>query len=93
MTLTTVEEIGKASGGYAIESGGAIYVPVVWMKNPGQGECSRFLDALPTDRTIKFPAVISEKLAGMLERRGYTQIWEWADEHDEWCPVYVRRAV
>lgn len=90
--LTTVEEIGKASGGWAVEhEDGSIYVPVVMMDEQGKGHGGRFLDALPTDRTIKFPNVISDVLAGMLERRGFTVIHGWADEFDEWCPVYIRR--
>lgn len=90
--LRTVEEIGTASGGYAVEADdGAIYIPVVYMTRQGQGDGGRFLDALPTDRTIKFPAVISPILAGMLDRRGYRIEREWAEQFAEWIDVYVRR--
>ncbi len=90
--LATVEEIGAAAGGYAIEVDNAIYIPVIWMATQGQGEGGRFLDALPIDRTIKVPAVLSTVLAGMLERRGFTVEHEWAEHFQEWVEVYVRRA-
>lgn len=88
-----VDRIGEASGGYAIEDGdGAIYIPIVMMDERGKGNCSRFLDSLPTNRTIKFPNVISAQLRGALERRGYREIHEWAVEFEDWVPVWVRRA-
>jgi hypothetical protein len=91
--LRTVEEIGKASGGYAVESDGAIYVPVVMMPRQREGDGGRFLDALPRDRTIKFPCVISHVLEGMLQRRGFSLTYEWSPEFGEMVPVYVREAV
>jgi hypothetical protein len=90
MGLRTVEEIGAASGGYAIEHDGAIYIPVVYMTNPGRGAGGRFLDALPRDRTIKFPCVMNPVLVGMLERRGFVRAVEWSPEHREYVEVHVR---
>ena len=91
--MGSVDEIGKASGGYAIEDkDGSIYIPVVLMEPPGQGDGGRFLDSLPRDRTIKFPNVVSAVLAGMLERRGFTVVQEWADEYDDYVDVYVRKS-
>lgn len=88
--LSTVEEIGAASGGYAIESNGAIYIPVVMMRDEGKGHCSAFLDALPRDRTLKFPNVINPKLRDMLVRRDFKPVMEWAQEFGEEVEVYVR---
>lgn len=92
-TLTTVEEISAASGGYAVESDGAIYIPVVMMQRRGRGDGGRFLDSLPRDRTVKFPCVISRVLVGMLERRGFVLTYEWSTEFREYVDVYVREAL
>jgi hypothetical protein len=89
--LRTVEEISRASGGYACEDEtGAVYIPLVWMREPGRGNGGRFLDALPRDRTIKFPTVMSARLREMLERRGYEPVIEWSPEIEEYVEVYVR---
>lgn len=91
--LRTVEEIDRASGGYAVETAdGEIYIPVVMMNPPGKGRGGQFLDALPRDRTVKFPCVMSPILEGMLERRGFRQIMEWSVDMEEWVPVHVRKA-
>lgn len=78
--------------GYVVEDGGAFYIPVIIARNPGRGDCGRWLDSLPRDRTIKVPGVMSRRLAGMLERRGFVVEREWADEFQEMVEVYVRRA-
>jgi hypothetical protein len=91
-TLRTLDEISEASGGYALEVNGEIYIPAIMMRNPGRGDGGRFLDALPRDRTIKVPNIISHVLVGMLERRGFHLIYEWAPEYQEWVDVYVREA-
>lgn len=89
-TSPQVERIGVASGGYAVESEGRIYVPVVLMPRPGMGDGGRFLDALPGDRTIVFPCVVSAVLAGMLERRGFVLTWEWSEQYQEALECYIR---
>ena len=38
----------------------------------GSGAVGAYLDRLPRDRTVIVPFVVSERLAGMLERRGFT---------------------
>jgi hypothetical protein len=93
VTFSTVEEISEASGGYAVESPEhEIYIPVVRMGEPGQGHRGAFLDALPRDRTIKFPNVMNVVLAGMLLRRGFHAETEWAPApYEEYVEVYVRR--
>lgn len=93
MNESVVDRIGRESGGYAIEVNGAIVVPLVLMDRTGCGEGSRFLDALPLDRTVKFPCVISHRLRAMLERRGFTTYQEWAPEIGEHVEVFVREAV
>lgn len=57
--------------GYMIDEGEALWVPLVVSEHPGTGDVSRFLDALPRDRTVKFPTIISPRLEGMLARRGF----------------------
>jgi hypothetical protein len=37
------------------------------------GAVGAWLDTLPTDRTVIVPFVVSDRLAGMLERRGFTR--------------------
>lgn len=38
----------------------------------GSGAVGAYLDRLPRDRTVIVPFVVSERLVGMLERRGFT---------------------
>ena len=38
----------------------------------GSGAVGAYLDRLPRDRTVIVPFVVSDRLAGMLERRGFT---------------------
>lgn len=78
--------------GYVMEVKGEFYIPVIIAKNPGRGDCGRWLDSLPREVTIKVPGVMNRKLAGMLERRGFVVEVEWADEFQERVEVYVRRA-
>jgi hypothetical protein len=78
--------------GYTMEVDGALYVPLVVADNPGHGAMRRYLDALPRDRTIKFPTVINGLLEGMLQRRGFVLEYEGSSEHQQTVEVYVRRA-
>lgn len=78
--------------GYVVEVKGEFYIPVIIATNPGRGDCARWLDSLPRDRTIKVPGVMNRRLAGMLERRGFVVEREWADEFQEMVDVHVRRA-
>lgn len=56
---------------------GAVIVRGVIATDPRiPGAVGAWLDALPTDRTVLVPAVVSPRLAGMLERRGfYPHLW------------------
>ena len=58
--------------GYAILGlDGSLYVPFIMSEQEGSGVVGKWLDALPTDRRVVFPIVLSGRLAGMLERRGF----------------------
>jgi hypothetical protein len=69
--------------GYAMESDGAIYIPVIIADNPGSGDVGRYLDGLPPDRTIRVPNLTSEILEGMLRRRNFDVIVELAPNGDK----------
>ena len=72
---------------------GALYVPIIEAERPGSGDVGRYLDSLPRDRRVVIPNVMSERLAGMLERRGFTLTTEWAPApFEEWVPVWERFA-
>ena len=64
-------EIAPGVRGYAIESDGWIFIPLVI--GAGDGSVGRFLDSV-TPRCV-FPTVISPRLRGMLERRGFSKVW------------------
>lgn len=66
--------------------------PVVMAVKPGNGDVGRWLDALPKEKTYRIPGVINAKLAGMLNRRGWKQISEFAPEFGEYVGVYEREA-
>ncbi len=79
-------ELAPGVYGYVIEDEGIVYIPMVTAAREGDGSVGRFLDSLPRDRTIRFPTVLSQRLAGMLERRGFApgrlfdpQLGEWID--------------
>lgn len=78
--------------GYAMEHEGAIYYPFVDTTEKGKGYLSRFLDSLPTDKTIKFPTVISKILRASLMRRSFKIQFEWAEEFGEMAEVFVKEA-
>ena len=85
-----LDQLAEGVVGYSIEDGGATCFPVVDSTERGKGHVSRFLDGLPKDRTIKFPTVISPILRGMLTRRGFKIVKEWAEEFGEHAEVFVR---
>lgn len=71
--------------GYTVWSHGALYIPLMIADREGHGDVGRYLDALPTDRTIKVPTVTSARLLGMLTRRGYMKV----EEQSPFGPVAV----
>jgi hypothetical protein len=52
---------------------GALVIPMIAAEMPGSGDVGRYLDSLPNNRRVIVEAVISIRLAGMLERRGF--VW------------------
>lgn len=78
--------------GYTVEQGGALYVPFIMAETEGSGDVGRYLDSLPTDRSVRFPNVTSDRLRGMLYRRGYAPVWEYAEEFGEYVEVVERLA-
>lgn len=56
------------------------YYPLVYAARRGAGDVGRFLDALPRDRRVAFPTVASDRLRGMLERRGFRPETERDDD-------------
>lgn len=68
------------------------YFPIIMATKPGSGDVGRWLDALPKHKTYRIPGVINAKLAGMLTRRGWKQIQEFAPEFGEFMGVYEREA-
>jgi hypothetical protein len=79
---------------HVIDRGNSIEVRAVLATEPRiPGAVGAWLDALPTDRTVVIPAVVSARLAGMLERRGFAhQPWydHALDMPDE--GTWIRRA-
>lgn len=59
---------------------------------PGSGAVGKFLDSLPQDRKIAVPYVTSKQLAGMLERRGFTERQRFDPRVGGWGLVWIRKA-
>ena len=87
-----IDRLAPGVFGYSVESDGALYVPFIMAEKEGSGAVGKFLDELPTDRTVKVPNVESARLKGMLERRGFAPEMEWAEEFGEHVEVYVRKS-
>lgn len=64
-------ELGPGVRGVLFDQEDRIVIAVLYATEPGSGDVGRYLDALPKDRLIIFSCVISPRLRGMLERRGY----------------------
>jgi hypothetical protein len=92
--LLFMEEIAPGVRGYTQEVDGELWVPVIHAERPGNGAVGRFLDRLPTDRTIVVPTVLSARLAGMLVRRGFRVEYRLCsmDGQEEGLETFVRRA-
>lgn len=80
-------------GYYFVTEDGVFWLSIVWSLEPGAGHVSRLLDALPKDRDVLVPCVISPKLVLMLSRRGFVShshyIEELGEEDNE---AMIRRA-
>jgi hypothetical protein len=74
--------------GVRIDHERAAFFPYLIATDPGSGDMAAFLDGLTrTPGRWRFPAVISGKLADMLERRGFKCRWAdvGGDVIDVWC--------
>jgi len=62
----------------------------------GNGDVGRYLDSLPKDQTVVVPLVTSERLAGMLDRRGYRKgavmVELYGIEGPTWVEAWIRKA-
>jgi len=65
-----LEELAPGVMGYTVEMK-ELWVPFISATEEGSGSVGRYLDSLPEDISIVIPTVISERLDGMLRRRGY----------------------
>lgn len=59
--------------------------------SPGSGAIGHYLDALPRNRKIAVRFVISDVLAGMLERRGFAERERFDPGVGGWGLVWIRR--
>ena len=64
--------IGPGVEGIEHDFGTVFEVASIRAVTEGCGAVGAYLDRLPRDRTVIVPFVVSERLAGMLERRGFT---------------------
>lgn len=88
------EKLASGVFGYGVDTERGLYIPVVTAEKEGNGDVGRFLDSLPTDRRVVFPTVISSRLAGMLERRGFVSNTERAGPpYDEDVDIWERLPV
>jgi hypothetical protein len=83
------ESLAPGVLGYTVEADGVLYIPVIMAEEEGSGDVGRYLDSLPRDRTVKVPGVQSDRLRGMLERRGFEADQEWAPEFEEYVEVFI----
>lgn len=85
-----LRELAPGVMGYTFDTDGGLYIPVINAQDPGSGQVAAYLDSLPRDRRVVFPNVLHPRLEEMLQRRGFTLTWEWAEDFDEWVDVYER---
>lgn len=90
--FSLLEDLAPGVWGYTVRTDAALYVPLLLAECEGSGAVGRYLDALPTSETIRFPNVISRRLAGMLRRRGFRLRGEWSPEFQEVVAVWERPA-
>lgn len=83
-------ELGPGVRGCAFDTPKGIYIPLLRAEQPGSGDVARFLDALPTDRRVAFPCVISVWLAEMLRKRGFNLGIERDAMFGQYVEVYQR---
>lgn len=85
------EALGDGVRGYSVDTPDGLYIPYIAAEIEGDGRVGKYLDALPRDRRVVFPTILSTRLAGMLARRGFVVSAEWAEEVGEWVDIMERR--
>lgn len=84
-----IEPLAEGVYGYTNEpEDGSLWIPLIQAAQAGSGDVGRYLDSLPRDRKVVVPTVLSSRLAGMLERRGFEPRMEVLD--GEMAEAYVR---
>lgn len=76
--------------GMVRDSGHTIEIGGIRAVREGSGAVGRFLDALPPNRRVVVPYVTSDRLAGMLERRGFVMRQRFDPNVGGWGFVWVR---
>ena len=76
--------------GYSVETEKGLYIPMISAVSEGSGEVGTFLDSLPVDRRVVFSSVLSARLKGMLERRGFVAGTEYSEEAKDVFDIMVR---
>jgi hypothetical protein len=64
--------------GYTFKRGDFIFIPLIMAESEGSGDVGRFLDRLPSHCLIM--DVTSERLEGMLKRRGWSEMKAFGDD-------------
>ncbi len=93
MSEREVVEFDAPLSGYMVaETIHRAYLPAILNREQGNGAVGRLLADLQEryDEVI-VPEVLSERLAGMLHRRGYQREIHWAPEHGDHVECYVFR--
>lgn len=86
-------EVAPGVRGVVTEWDGAVIVGAISAVTPRNGDVGHYLDSLPTDRPVLFPNVINDRLAEMLERRGFAHHRSLfrSSPYGEWVDGWVRR--
>lgn len=93
-TFTPGDEPVVAQGvrAFVFDTADGVYIPWIAAEREGAGDVGRYLDALPRDRRVVFPTVLSRRLAGMLRRRGFCEATEYVEELGEHMDIFERQA-
>lgn len=92
-TAALVGTLAPGVYGYTVETKQGTYIPIIGAQDEGSGAVGRYLDGLDRSRTWKFPTVISSRLVGMLQRRGWQPKREYNARDLEWEQVWVLPAL
>lgn len=90
--VKTVDLAAPLQGYICTEEISRVYLPAIASLEPDEGHVGRYLGVLQDsyDEVI-VPGVVSPKLAGMLDRRGYRRETQFSPAFDENVECYVWR--